>query len=118
MKKKLLFTLLTGQMDHPETGPALLVSFQALPTDSLQVGLLPPGAMNPKPGAMNKKGAVRSAATARPRKLSSCREHGGLRWAPAAARPRGGGGGSPRPSIRAAAAARGIPFDAVRVPRG
>ena len=108
-------------MDHPETGPALLVSFQALPTDSLQVGPRPPGAMNPKPGAMNKKGAVRSAATARPRKLSSCREHGGLRWAPAAARPRGGGGGggiSPKPSIRAAPAARGLAFDSVRVPRG
>ncbi|RLN15732.1 inactive protein RESTRICTED TEV MOVEMENT 2 [Panicum miliaceum] len=40
-------------------------------------------------------------------------EHGGLRWAPAAARRRGGGVAQ-RPSIRAAAAARGFPFDAVR----
>jgi hypothetical protein len=55
---------------------------------------------------------------AEPKKKFPLRAHGGVRWAPAAAR-RCGSSVAPWLSVRVGAAARGgFPFGAVRVPRG
>lgn len=90
------------------------------------------GAMNPKLVRLgNLRSATRSwscspAAPFLPRAPSPLRRraqenfplgaHGGVRWAPAAARRCGSV--APRPSVCVGAAARGFPFGAVRVPRG
>lgn len=117
-----MFRIFFHTLDGPD-GPPRNRSSTTRPTLSLCRWASPAGGDEPEAGGAwkseksNKKqprGALRCGGEAKNFPLA---EHGGLRWAPAAARRRGGGV-APRPSIRAAAAARGFPFDAVRVPRG
>lgn len=110
-------TILTGQTDQPSS-----ISFHFPGPTSSASGPSSAGGDEPeaagawKSEKRNKRSSGSSPLRRRGRENFPLAEHGGLRWAPAAAsRP---GGVAPRASIRAAAVACGFPFDAVRVPGG